>query len=374
MTTPASGPSRESASTLDSRRAPANGHAAERGNENGRTTDVTETSASLSETLPSVPVTAGAGTGATATATAPASAPAVATPPPAPVAPAATPSAPAPVPVDSPAHPSHPSHAHHARLRTANDPVIRAGSRPKRKGRRLLLLIPILLVVIAASVIMGYRYWYESTYFVTTDNASITGDLVQVGSMNAGRIVATRVDIGAQVRQGQEIAVVAMPQELGGTTGGSAPRMGVTGNADTLVSVYSPLNGIVAARTGYVGGTVAAGQPIYALVDPSQVWVKANIEEGNAWRLAVGQTVQVHVDALNADLPGRVEAITPASAATFSLLPSGNVSGNFTKVTQYVPVKISVSSGGAVLPLGTSVEVRIQVRQPTEEFPLPWRP
>jgi membrane fusion protein (multidrug efflux system) len=176
------------------------------------------------------------------------------------------------------------------------------------------------------------------------------------------------------VRQGQEIAVVALPQELGGSTPGTAPRMGVTGNSDTLVPVYAPLTGVVAARTGYVGGTVAAGQPIYALVDPRQVWVKANIEEGSAWRLAVGQPVAVHVDALNADFVGRVEAITPASAATFSLLPSGNVSGNFTKVTQYVPVKISVNAGNVILPLGTSVEVKIQVRQPTEEFPLPWRP
>ena len=134
------------------------------------------------------------------------------------------------------------------------------------------------------------------------------------------------------------------------------------------------MTGIVAARIGYVGGTVAAGQPIYALVDPKQVLVKANIEESSAWRLAVGQPVEIHVDALNADLPGRVEAITPASASTFSLLPSGNVSGNFTKVTQYVPVKISVNAGNVVLPLGTSVEVKIQVRQPTEEFPLPWRP
>ncbi len=288
-------------------------------------------------------------------------------------APAAAPSAPAPAHVAPAAHPNH-ALQHHSRHRTAGDPVINAGSRPKKKGRRLLLLLPILLIIGAVSGVMGYRYWYESTYYVTTDNASITGDLIQVGSLNAGRIVATRVDVGAQIRQGQEIAVVAMPQELGGTTIGSAPRMGVTGNADTLVPVSSPLTGIVAARTGYVGGTVAAGQPIYALIDPTKVWVRANIEEASAWRVAIGQPVEVHSDALNRDLTGRVEAITPASAATFSLLPSGNVSGNFTKVTQYVPIKIVVDSTGVVLPLGTSVEVRIQVRQPTEELPLPWRP
>jgi multidrug resistance efflux pump len=200
------------------------------------------------------------------------------------------------------------------------------------------------------------------------------GDLVQIGSLNAGRIVATRVDVGRSVREGQEIAVVAMPREIGSGGVGSAPRMGLTGTDDSLVSVYAPLNGIVAARLGHVGGTVSAGQPIYALVDPSQVWVRANIEEANAWRVRPGQIAEIHVDALNRDFWGHVDAITPASAATFSLLPANNASGNFTKVTQYVPVKIAVDAPGVVLPLGTSVEVRIQVREPGSEFPLPWQP
>jgi multidrug resistance efflux pump len=253
--------------------------------------------------------------------------------------------------------------------------VPRQPAQPKKSKRgRLLFLFPILLIILGVGGWLGYRYWYDSTYFISTDNASVTGDLVQVGSLNAGRIVATRVDIGKTVQAGQEIAVVAMPQEVGSTAQGAGPKIGVTGTTDTLVSVYSPLTGIVAARMGYVGGTVAAGQPIYALVDPSQIWIKANIEESSAWRVALGQTVDVHVDALNQDFVGRVDAITPAAAATFSLLPSSNASGNFTKVTQYVPIKIAVDSHGVVLPLGTSVEVKIHVRQPSSEFPLPWQP
>ncbi|MGE3273219.1 MAG: efflux RND transporter periplasmic adaptor subunit, partial [Chloroflexota bacterium] len=248
--------------------------------------------------------------------------------------------------------------------------------RAKARGRRkrFFLLIPILLIAAVAVTIFGYRYWYQATYFVSTDNASVTGDLVQVGSLNAGRIVATRVDVGRTVQAGQEIAVVAMPQEVSSGTLGSGPRMGITGTTDTLVPVYSPLTGIVAARMGHVGGTVVAGQPIFSLVDPHRVWIKANIEEASAWRLEPGQEAEIHVDALNRDFIGRVDAITPASAATFSLLPSNNASGNFTKVTQYVPVKIVVDTRDVVLPLGTSVEVRIKVREPSSEFPLPWQP
>lgn len=254
------------------------------------------------------------------------------------------------------------------------DTTARHRARPRGKRRRLLLLFPVLLLALAVATILGYRYWYETTYFVSTDNASITGDLVQIGSLNAGRIVATRVDIGRPVRVGQEIAVVAMPQEVSTGAPGVGARMSISGTSDTLVSVYSPLNGIVAARMGYVGGTVAAGQPIYSLVDPSQVWVKANVEESSAWRVVVGQPVLVHVDALNQEFNGHVDAITPASAATFSLLPASNASGNFTKVTQYVPVKVLVDAPGVVLPLGTSVSVRIQVREPSSDLPLPWQP
>ncbi|MFN8636481.1 MAG: efflux RND transporter periplasmic adaptor subunit [Chloroflexota bacterium] len=282
-------------------------------------------------------------------------------------APAAAPHA------DAAAHRQHgPGHAGRHLPDPATSPRLQARG---GKRKRLLLLVPVLLIALGVAAILGYRYWYESTYFVSTENAAITGDLVQVGSLNAGRIVATRVDVGRAVQKGQEIAVIAMPQEVGSMTQGAGPKMSVTGNADSLVSVYAPMSGIVAARTGNVGGTVTAGQPIYSLVDPTQVWIRANIEEASAWRLQVGQPVQIHADALNRDFTGHVDAVTPASAATFSLLPSNNASGNFTKVTQYVPVKIVVDDArGAVLPLGTSVEVRIQVRQPGSEFPLPWQP
>jgi multidrug resistance efflux pump len=237
----------------------------------------------------------------------------------------------------------------------------------------LLFLVPILLIALVVVLTFAYRYWYDSTYFVATDNASVTGDLVQVGSLNAGRIVATRVDVGDHVSKGQEIAVVALPQQVGAATNGP-PKMDIVGTNDALVSVSAQMDAVVAARTGFVGGTVAAGQPIYSLVDPGQTWVKANIDEASIWRVAVGQPVEVHVDALNRVFTGRVEAITPASSATFSLLPSGNVSGNFIKVTQYVPIKISVDSSGIMLPLGTSVEVRVRVREQSSPIPMPWQP
>jgi multidrug resistance efflux pump len=248
---------------------------------------------------------------------------------------------------------------------------------PSRSRRIRLLLIPLLLVVGLVALTLGYRYWYESTYFVMTDNAQVTGDLIQVGSLNAGRVLQTPLEIGDTVRQGQEIAVVGVPQQVGTVAMGGIPVLQDTGATDARLSVRAPITGVVAARLASVGSTVSAGQPIYALVDTSQIWVRANVEEGKYAQLEPGQPVEVRADALQLSFPGRVEAVSPASAATFSLLPTQNTSGNFTKVTQLVPVKISVATGGRLLPLGTSVTVKIQVRQAAGGFPgvaSPWLP
>ncbi len=106
---------------------------------------------------------------------------------------------------------------------------------------------------------------------------------------------------------------------------------------------------------------MAPGQAIVTLVDPSQLYVNANIEEAKVERIKQGQAVIVHVDALNADVPGRVQAVTPATAASFSLLPMSNASGNFNKVSQLVPVRISLLDASHAALLGTSVEVKIKV-------------
>jgi membrane fusion protein, multidrug efflux system len=86
------------------------------------------------------------------------------------------------------------------------------------------------------------------------------------------------------------------------------------------------------------------------------------VDEAQINRISIGQPADVHVDTLGKTLRGTVVAITPASAATFSLLPQNNASGNYTKVTQRVPVKITVDYAGDLLFPGTSAEVTIKVR------------
>jgi multidrug resistance efflux pump len=222
------------------------------------------------------------------------------------------------------------------------------------------VLLPILGVVLAAVGVFAFNAYRESVQFVSTENAQLTGQLVQVGAMNAGRVETVLPAVGSTVHKGDVVAQVTLPSQVGTSQNGQ-PKMDFLGSGDTRVDVRSPLDGVVVAVPMPVGATVAPGQAIVLLVDPSQLWVNANIEETNISRLKVGQPVIVHVDALGTDVPGKVEVITPATSGTFSMLPTSNASGNFTKVTQLVPVRVSVNLGNRPLLLGANVEVKIRV-------------
>jgi multidrug resistance efflux pump len=233
---------------------------------------------------------------------------------------------------------------------------------PPRRRRLARIVLPIVLLALIVAAVFGYNAWRNSQLYVSTDNAQITGQPVQVGSMNAGRVDAVNPTVGSLVHRGDVLATVALPSQTG-TGQSGAPIMGFLGASDTHVNVTAPMDGVVIATPVAAGSTVQAGQAIVTLIDPSQLWVNANVDETDFNRLKVGQSVTVHVDALGTDVPGRVEAITPATAATFSLLPTQNASGNFNKVTQLVPVRISLNLGNQPTLLGSSVEVKISVAE-----------
>jgi multidrug resistance efflux pump len=216
------------------------------------------------------------------------------------------------------------------------------------------------VVLLLVGAVVAYSIYRNGQLYVSTDNAQLTGEPVQVGSINAGRVDSVSVNVGDHVSAGQTVAIVALPSQVGVAQNGQ-PELGFLGAADTKVPVQSPIDGVVIATPVAAGATVVAGAPIVDVVDPTKLWVNANIDETSIGRVRVGQPVIVHVDALGQDVVGTVQSITPATEATFSLLPTNNTSGTFNKVVQQVPVRIGVALGNQPALLGTSVEVKIQV-------------
>src|SRR5262249_23296645 len=160
----------------------------------------------------------------------------------------------------------------------------------------------------------------------STDNAQISGPMIQVGGLEAGRVSNVRFDVGDRVNQGDVVAQLAVPTTVSMLPNGT-PNQQFTGTTDMSVDVRSPVSGVVVARVSTPGDTVPAGQPILTVVNPQSLWVTANVEEDQAHKLQPGQAVQIHVDNLNADFTGHVAAITQASAQSFSAIPQQNLSG-----------------------------------------------
>ncbi|AHL74647.1 hemolysin secretion protein D [Stutzerimonas stutzeri] len=106
--------------------------------------------------------------------------------------------------------------------------------------------------------------------------------------------------------------------------------------------IQAPRDGQVSEVTVRQGQYVAAGSQLLYLV-PEQLWVIANYKETQTFAMRPGQPVQIEVDALDgARLSGRVQRLAPATGSEFSVLRPDNATGNFTKVVQRVPVRISI--------------------------------
>jgi membrane fusion protein (multidrug efflux system) len=112
---------------------------------------------------------------------------------------------------------------------------------------------------------------------------------------------------------------------------------------DTVVR--APTDGRVGERQGKPGQYVRPGTLVLAVM-PNDVWVVANFKETQIPDLHVGDTVTVSVDAVRGErFKGRIDSFAPASGAKFALLPPDNATGNFTRIVQRIPVKITLLPG-----------------------------
>jgi len=127
-------------------------------------------------------------------------------------------------------------------------------------------------------------------------------------------------------------------------------------------TITAQFDGIVDATFVDVGEYVTPGTRIAMYHAPNDVWIDANVKETDFGRIGVGSRASITVDAI----PGRTfegEVIGMGGAATsqLALLPSPNPSGNFTKVTQRLPIRVSIDATGAELRPGMMVEVYVDV-------------
>jgi membrane fusion protein (multidrug efflux system) len=129
-------------------------------------------------------------------------------------------------------------------------------------------------------------------------------------------------------------------------------------------TVTSPIDGVVAKKISHIGEVIKAGQPIAVIIDLNNIWVEANLEETQVEHVRLGQSVDIEVDAYpNTKFTGKVVNIGAATASQFALIPENRSAGNFTKVTQRIPIKIEVIDPAEQLRPGMMVVVGIDTRK-----------
>ena len=222
---------------------------------------------------------------------------------------------------------------------------------------RRTIFIPALIFIalIAIGGAVTYRI-YDSYNYYRTDDAQVTGQIVNVSAPTAGTLTSLTVKTSDKVIAGQTIGSI--------TPVTSTSASSVTSGSPPLLNLTSPINGTILQVPAVQGQNVAPGLTLVQLTNLSSVTVTAYVDENAINNVSIGQTADIHIDAYSdTSFTGHVVQIVQATAGQFSLIPNQDpTSGNFTKVGQRIPVIISLddNAGKAIVP-GMSAEVTIHI-------------
>jgi membrane fusion protein (multidrug efflux system) len=129
----------------------------------------------------------------------------------------------------------------------------------------------------------------------------------------------------------------------------------------------APVDGYVAKRTVQLGQRVAAGTPMMSIIPLKQVWVDANFKEVQLRKIRLGQPVKLTADVYGkkVEYDGVVAGLGAGTGSAFALLPAQNATGNWIKVVQRVPVRVTLAPEQIAknpLRVGLSMDVEVDVR------------
>lgn len=215
--------------------------------------------------------------------------------------------------------------------------------------RKLVLYVIISALIVVGGGIGGY-FWYEGSHYISTEDARIAGDIYKVMPRITGKVTSLQVNEGDHVYADQIV--------------GQQDTNNLPTSSLDQAALRSPIEGTVIKTNIKTGEIASPGQTVAMVVNKQQLYVSANIEETYIHKVQEGQKVEIRVDTFSDKLlTGTVSEVGKATASTFSLLPSTNTSGNFTKVTQRIPVKIAIDDQqGLDLSPGMSAVIKIHLK------------
>jgi multidrug resistance efflux pump len=209
--------------------------------------------------------------------------------------------------------------------------------------------LSVLIVVIIGGSLGGFYYYQQVSKYISTEDSRVQGELRAIGSMAPGKLIEWNYKEGDAFKKGDVLGIVE-----------TAPARGNV--AATTVDIIAPDDGTIIQTNAVKDQTVAAGASLLMSADLGKLYVTANIEETELHDVKPGNKVTLTIDAFpGTEFKGRVDKIGLGTNSSFSLMPSSNASGSFTKVVQRVPVKIVLDDyqGKKLIP-GLNAVTRIE--------------
>lgn len=224
-------------------------------------------------------------------------------------------------------------------------------------------LIPILITLAVIGGLTGAYFIYESVSYFKTNNAAVSADTVKVVALASGTVSSWDVSEGDTVKLDQVLGNLDVSSMISSS---KIDQTALENTADSVLSkaeIKSPIEGTLVQSNVVRGAAVAAGSTVAVVADTADTYIKANIEETNIFKIKVGQRVNIKIDAYpNKNFTGYVESIGAATESALSGSISLNTSGTFSKVTQLIPVRITlINDEGLPLLIGMNTTVKISL-------------
>ena len=231
------------------------------------------------------------------------------------------------------------------------------------KKLKAVIAVVLLLIVLGGGGGLYYYFYQDSNYF-TTENAQVTANMISLTPEVTGKVASWEVKEGDFVKSGQVIG----RQDISSLVTSSAINTQALGSTAGAISakaeIKSPIDGKIIQSSVVKGQVISPGMEVAVIADTTNIYIKANIEETHIFRIKPGQKVEITIDAYKGrKFTGYVQGIGQATQSAFSMFPSLNTSGEYSKVTQLIPVNIGITDAqDLTLMPGMNATVKIHVK------------
>lgn len=216
------------------------------------------------------------------------------------------------------------------------------------KEKRNIILFAFVIIMMASVLAIGFYYVYKNNHFVSTENAKVSADLINITPQISGKILEINTDEGEYVNKNEILSRIEMNN--------------ISYENIEKSLIRSPIEGIIVKKRGCIGEFASSSQTIFTMINPKEIYIIAEIEETKINKIKIGQKVEIKIDQFGSiKFDGKVKSISDVANSALSILPSS--SSTFTKVVQRIPVKIQIKNNKKIkLIPGTNAIVKIHIK------------